>query len=127
MFCAFRSDLRSDKSYAMDDEQILARGQEAVENGCTEMHLVGGLHHQRKYEWYRDMVSLLHDAYPQIHLKAYPSQMLSTIQPTKATLSNECSARSVAATRNPSTRNPVIAIASRLHRMAASIGRARGV
>jgi len=71
VFCAFRSDLRSDKSYVMSDEQILARGQEALENGCTEMHLVGGLHHQRKYEWYRDMVSLLHNAYPQIHLKAW--------------------------------------------------------
>ena len=47
IFCAFRSDLRSDKGYAMSDEQILARGQEATENGCTELHLVGGLHHQR--------------------------------------------------------------------------------
>jgi aminodeoxyfutalosine synthase len=46
----------------MDDEQILARGQEAVDNGCTEMHIVGGLHHQAKYDWYRGVVRLLHDA-----------------------------------------------------------------
>lgn len=71
VFCAFRSDLRSAKSYAMNDEQILQRGQEAVENGCTEMHVVGGLHHQRKYEWYRDMIGLLHNAYPKLHLKAW--------------------------------------------------------
>ncbi len=71
VFCAFRSDLRSEKSYAMNDEQILQRGQEAVENGCTEMHVVGGLHHQRKYEWYRDMIGLLHNAYPKLHLKAW--------------------------------------------------------
>ena len=71
VFCAFRSDLRSPKSYAMTDEQILQRGQEAVENGCTEMHVVGGLHHQRKYEWYRDMIGLLHNAYPKLHLKAW--------------------------------------------------------
>jgi len=70
-FCAFRSDLRDPKGYAMSDEQILARGQEATENGCTEMHIVGGLHHQRPYEWYRGIISLLHKNYPQIHLKAW--------------------------------------------------------
>src|ERR1700749_4276131 len=31
VFCAFRSDLRSPKGYLMSDEQILARGQEAVD------------------------------------------------------------------------------------------------
>lgn len=70
-FCAFRADLRSPKGYVMSDEQILARGQEAVDNGCTEMHIVGGLHHQKKYEWYVDLVRLLHEAYPQLHLKAW--------------------------------------------------------
>jgi len=70
-FCAFRSDLRDPKGYAMDDAQILARGREATENGCTEMHIVGGLHHQRPYEWYRGIISTLHEHYPQIHLKAW--------------------------------------------------------
>lgn len=70
-FCAFRSDLRDPKGYLMSDEQILARGQEAVDNGCTEMHIVGGLHHQMKYEWYVRLVKLLHDAYPNLHLKAW--------------------------------------------------------
>jgi len=70
-FCAFRSDLRSEKGYAMSDEQIIARGQEATDNGCTEIHVVGGLHHQRKYGWYRDMISLLKTNFPKIHLKAW--------------------------------------------------------
>jgi len=70
-FCAFRSDLRSPKGYIMSDEQILARGQEAVDSGCTEMHIVGGLHHQKKYDWYVNIVRILHDAYPQLHLKAW--------------------------------------------------------
>lgn len=70
-FCAFRSDLRDPKGYAMSDDQILARGREAVVNGCTEMHIVGGLHHQRPYEWYRGIISMLHENYPQIHLKAW--------------------------------------------------------
>ena len=70
-FCAFRSDLRDPRGYVMSDEQILARGQEAVDNGCTEMHIVGGLHHQKKYEWYVGLVKLLHDNFPDLHLKAW--------------------------------------------------------
>ena len=70
-FCAFRSDLRDPKGYVMSDEQILARGQEAVDNGCTEMHIVGGLHHQLGYDWYRGIIEKLHSAYPKIHLKGW--------------------------------------------------------
>ncbi|MGA0039210.1 MAG: aminofutalosine synthase MqnE [Pirellulales bacterium] len=70
-FCAFRADLRDERGYIMSDEQILARGREAVESGSTEMHIVGGLHHQRQYEWYRDIIALLHQHYPTLHLKAW--------------------------------------------------------
>jgi aminodeoxyfutalosine synthase len=70
-FCAFRADLRDPKGYWMNDEQVLARGQEAVDAGSTEMHIVGGLHHQAKYDWYRKVISLLHDTYPTLHLKAW--------------------------------------------------------
>jgi aminodeoxyfutalosine synthase len=71
VFCAFRSDLRSPKGYLMSDEEILARGREAVECGATEMHIVGGLHHQMKYDWYLNLIRILHDAYPRLHLKAW--------------------------------------------------------
>ncbi len=70
-FCAFRADLRDAKAYVMSDEQILQRGHEAVESGCTEVHIVGGLHHQKKYDWYVHVIRLLHEAYPQLHLKAW--------------------------------------------------------
>lgn len=70
-FCAFRADLRDKRGYVMSDEQILARGQEAVDSGCTEMHIVGGLHHQKAYDWYVNIVRILHNAYPTLHLKAW--------------------------------------------------------
>ena len=63
-FCAFRADLRDPKGYVMTDEQILERGQEAVGNGCTEMHIVGGLHHQKPFDWYLNIVRILHDGIP---------------------------------------------------------------
>ncbi|MCH2117341.1 MAG: aminofutalosine synthase MqnE [Pirellulales bacterium] len=71
VFCAFRSDLRDPKGYVMSDEQILERGAEATKNGCTEMHIVGGLHHQKNYDWYVNLIRMLHEAYPQLHLKAW--------------------------------------------------------
>jgi aminodeoxyfutalosine synthase len=70
-FCAFRADLKSPRGYVMSDEEILRRGQEAVDNGCTEMHIVGGLHHQKPFEWYLGIVANLHAAYPRLHLKAW--------------------------------------------------------
>ncbi|MBX3423165.1 MAG: aminofutalosine synthase MqnE [Pirellulaceae bacterium] len=70
-FCAFRSDLRDPKGYVMGPEQIRQRGQEAYDNGCTEMHIVGGLHHKMGYDWYRGILELLHNEFPSIHLKAW--------------------------------------------------------
>ncbi len=71
IFCAFRSDLKSPKGYVMSDEQILERAAEAERNGATELHIVGGLHHQLPYEWYLNVVKIIHQAQPRLHLKAY--------------------------------------------------------
>lgn len=70
-FCAFRADLKGPNAYVMTDEQILARAREAHDRGCTELHIVGGLHHQLPYEWYRNIIALIHTAYPDLHLKAW--------------------------------------------------------
>jgi aminodeoxyfutalosine synthase len=79
-FCAFRSDLRDPKGYLMSDEQILQRGREAVESGCTEVHIVGGLHHQMKFEWYLNVIRTLHDAYPKLHLKGWTAVEINWFQ-----------------------------------------------
>ncbi|HQU41722.1 MAG TPA: CofH family radical SAM protein, partial [Pirellulales bacterium] len=79
-FCAFRSDLRDPKGYLMSDQQIVERGHEAVEAGCTEMHIVGGLHHQMKFDWYVNVVRLLHQAYPRLHLKAWTAVEINWFQ-----------------------------------------------
>jgi aminodeoxyfutalosine synthase len=70
-FCAFRADLKSDKGYVMSDEQVLERAAEAERRGATELHIVGGLHHQLPYEWYLNVVRIIHEAHPRLHLKAY--------------------------------------------------------
>jgi aminodeoxyfutalosine synthase len=71
VFCAFRADLKSPKGYVMSDEQVVARAAEAESRGATELHIVGGLHHQLPYEWYLHVVRIIHAAHPRLHLKAY--------------------------------------------------------
>lgn len=71
IFCAFRADLKSPKGYVMSDEQILERAAEAEERGATELHIVGGLHHQLPYDWYLNVVRIIHRENPRLHLKAY--------------------------------------------------------
>jgi aminodeoxyfutalosine synthase len=70
-FCSFRADLKSPKAFVMSDEQILQRAREAHEQGATELHIVGGLHHQLPYEWYRNIIKNIHDHFPELHLKAW--------------------------------------------------------
>jgi aminodeoxyfutalosine synthase len=70
-FCAFRADLRSPKGYVMSDEQILERAEEADRRGATELHIVGGLHHLLPYDWYLNVIRIIHRAFPRLHLKAY--------------------------------------------------------
>jgi aminodeoxyfutalosine synthase len=70
-FCAFRADLKSPKGYVMSDAQILERAAETERRGATELHIVGGLHHQLPYDWYLNVVRIIHDTFPRLHLKAY--------------------------------------------------------
>src|SRR5262249_9941581 len=72
-FCAFRADLKSPKGYVMSDEQILERAAEADRRGATELHVAGALHHQLPYDWSLGISRLIHDAFPRLHLKAYPA------------------------------------------------------
>ncbi len=70
-FCAFRSDLKAEKAYTFTDDMIRERVQEAVASGATEIHVVGGLHHQKKFDWYVNVVRVIHETCPELHIKAW--------------------------------------------------------
>jgi len=71
VFCAFRSDLKSDRAYTFTDDMIRERVLEARGQGATEIHVVGGLHHQKPFEWYVNVVRVIHETCPEIHIKAW--------------------------------------------------------
>ena len=70
-FCAFRADLKSPKGYVMSDEQMLERARGAVGRGATELHVVGGLHHHKGFDWYKHILEIIHAECPSLHLKAW--------------------------------------------------------
>ena len=70
-FCAFRADLRDEKAYTFDESMIRERVLEGRASGATEIHVVGGLHHKKKFDWYLDVVRTIHDTCPEIHVKAW--------------------------------------------------------
>jgi len=71
VFCAFRSDLKAPKAYTFTDDMIRERVAEARAAGVTEIHVVGGLHHQKPFEWYVNVIRVIHDAWPDLHIKAW--------------------------------------------------------
>jgi aminodeoxyfutalosine synthase len=70
-FCAFRADLKDEKAYTFDEPMIRERVLEGRAAGATEIHVVGGLHHKKKFEWYLDVVRTIHETCPEIHVKAW--------------------------------------------------------
>lgn len=76
-FCAFRSDLKAEKSYVFTDAMIRERVLEAQARGATEIHVVGGLHHQKKFDWYVNVVRTIHETWPEIHIKAWTGVEIS--------------------------------------------------
>jgi aminodeoxyfutalosine synthase len=69
--CAYSCDESDERAYVMTEEEILARAREAADEGCAELHVVGGAHPALKFEWYVGLVRRLHEALPALHLKAF--------------------------------------------------------
>ena len=70
-FCAFRADLRDEKAYTFTDDMVRERVLEAKRDGATEIHVVGGLHHQKKFDWYLNLIRVIHETWPELHIKAW--------------------------------------------------------
>lgn len=71
-FCAFyRKSEDEAGAYVLPMTEILERLKQDVASGCTEVHVVGGLHPEWSYERYRELVAGIHEAYPAVHIKAF--------------------------------------------------------
>jgi len=70
-FCAFRADLKSEKAYTFTEEMVRERVLEAKQGGATEIHVVGGLHHLKDFDWYLGVIRTIRETCPELHIKAW--------------------------------------------------------
>ena len=69
-FCAYaRRNIREDGAFELSIEEFLEKAKYALENGCTEIHSVGGLHPTLPLEYYLELLRRLKEMMPQVHLK----------------------------------------------------------
>ncbi len=69
-FCAFSKEEGDEGSYAMTLDEVMNEARGVVEQGATEIHIVGGLHPKLGFDYYLEMLGRLHEHYPQVHLQA---------------------------------------------------------
>lgn len=69
--CAYSRDEDDARAFTMSDRDIFAQAQEAADAGCTELHIVGGVHPHKTFDWYLGLIRDLHAAFPRLHLKAW--------------------------------------------------------
>jgi aminodeoxyfutalosine synthase len=70
-FCGFYRTPRAADAYTHNIEDSLKIAGEAVREGATELHIVGGLNTKLPFSYFTDLLSALKGAYPQLHLKAF--------------------------------------------------------
>ena len=71
-FCAFaRKNIQTEGAWEMSVDEFLDKAMYSIDNGCTEIHSVGGLHPKLPFEYYLDMLRGLKKRMPQVHLKFF--------------------------------------------------------
>ena len=70
-FCGFYRTPRQPDAYTHNIDESLRIAGEAVAEGATELHIVGGLNTKLPFSYYTDLLSSLKRQYPRLHLKAF--------------------------------------------------------
>lgn len=70
-FCAFFRATGEEGGYLLDLEGIRNRAVEALSQGATEIHIVGGLHPDLPFEFYLEMLRTVKSVSAELHIKAF--------------------------------------------------------
>jgi aminodeoxyfutalosine synthase len=70
-FCAFSKTMDEAGAYCHDMDEIRNRALEAVAQGATEIHIVGGLHPELPFDFYLEMLDTVRSVSPALHIKAF--------------------------------------------------------
>lgn len=69
--CAFSTDRGTKRAYRMTMDEMLAKAEEAARANCSELHIVSAVDPELPYAWYVDQVRTIHQAFPQLQIKAF--------------------------------------------------------
>ena len=70
-FCSFYRKRGEAGAYEMSARQVIDVAKKAYEGGATEVHVVGGLHPWKKFDYYLDFLSGIRDECPKLHVKGF--------------------------------------------------------
>ena len=70
-FCAFRRDGDEHDAYTLTYEELLQKVQEIVDIGGTQILMQGGMNPDLPLGWYIELLSLIREKFPQIHVHAF--------------------------------------------------------
>ncbi len=70
-FCAFGRTQESKGAYLLSIDEIRNKASQIIEDGTTELHIVGGLHPDIEFDYYLKLIRSLHEHFPRVHLKAF--------------------------------------------------------
>ncbi|MDR4505937.1 MAG: aminofutalosine synthase MqnE [Candidatus Scalindua sp.] len=70
-FCAFSRTQENNDAFLLSIDEIREKARQIIEEGATELHIVGGLHPDIKLDYYLTLIESLHDCFPKVHLKAF--------------------------------------------------------
>ncbi|MCX6123236.1 MAG: radical SAM protein [Proteobacteria bacterium] len=70
-FCAYSKKIGEEGGYAYEIDEMIVKAGEAIAQGATELHMVGGLHPRWGFQRYVDMIAAMRQAYPDVHIKAF--------------------------------------------------------
>lgn len=70
-FCAYSRKPGEEGAYAYSIDEMIVKAGEAVAQGATEVHMVGGLHPRWKFDHYKEMIAGIRSAFPDLHIKAF--------------------------------------------------------
>lgn len=76
-FCAFSRRPGETDAYTLSVEEVLAKAHEAIDQGATEIHIVGGEHPQLPYSAVRAMVAEIRAYAPGVHIKAFTASEIA--------------------------------------------------
>lgn len=70
-FCGFSRRPSQSGGYVLTVDEVVFQARAAQKNGASEVHIVGGVHPELPFEYYKDILTKIRQACPNMHIKAF--------------------------------------------------------